>query len=91
MCQCLQQVMHDSDTNIDTGCEDEPSMYIQRPSSARSQDVTHILVKTFRELFTKDIIAPDTVEHLSTSRCSDDEYHHEYVDALMKVCYQSSC
>lgn len=68
------------------GGDDEPSMHVQRPSSARSQDVTHILVRTFRELFTRDAIAPDVVQYLNTSRCSDDEYHKKYVDALMKVC-----
>jgi hypothetical protein len=71
--------------DIHYGCDDEPAMHIQRPSSARSQDVTHILVRTFRELFTRDTIAPDVVQYLNTSRCSDDEYHKQYVDSLMKV------
>ena len=71
-------------------CDDEPPMYVQRPNSARSQDVTHILVRTFRELFTRDVIAPDVVQYLNTSRCSDDEYHQQYVDALMKVCVTRS-
>jgi hypothetical protein len=71
------------------GFEDEPTMYMQRPSSARSQDVTHILVRTFRELFTRDTIAPDVVQYLNTSRHSDDEYHKNYVEALMKVCILS--
>ena len=66
-------------------CGNEPPMYIERPSSARSQDVTHILVRTFRDLFTRDTIAPDTIQYLNTSRCSDDEYHQQYVDALLKV------
>jgi len=69
----------------DVGTGNEPPMYVERPSSARSQDVTHILVRTFRELFTRDTIAPDTIQYLNTSRCSDDEYHQQYVDALIKV------
>jgi len=68
-----------------TGRNDEPPMYMERPSSARSQDVTHILVRTFRELFTRDTIAPDTIQYLSTSRCSENEYHQQYVDDLLKV------
>lgn len=70
---------------------DEPAMYIERPSSARSQDVTHILVRTFRELFTRDTIAPDTIQYLNTSRCSEDEYHQQYVDALLKVPVAEFC
>jgi len=73
-------------SEVNDGCDDEPAMYVQRPSSARSQDVTHILVRTFRELFTRDTIAPDVVQYLNTSRCSGDESHQKYVDALMKVC-----
>jgi len=69
----------------ETGKNDEPAMYVERPSSARSQDVTHILVRTFRELFTRDTIAPDTIQYLNTSRCSENEYHQQYVDDLLKV------
>jgi len=69
----------------DTWRNDEPPMYMERPSSARSQDVTHVLVRTFRELFTRDTIAPDTIQYLNTSRCSENEYHQQYVDELLKV------
>jgi len=75
--------------NVDSS--NEPPMYIERPSSARSQDVTHILVRTFRELFTRDPIAADTIQYLNTSRCSDDEYHQQYVDALLEVTAAQVC
>jgi len=64
---------------------DEPSMYLQRPSTSKSQDVRHILVKTFRELFTRDAIGPETVKNLKVSKGGDDPYHERYVDALQKV------
>ncbi|XP_060555800.1 deleted in lung and esophageal cancer protein 1-like isoform X2 [Ruditapes philippinarum] len=64
---------------------DEPSMYLQRPSTGKSQDVRHILVRTFRELFTRDAIAPDTVKNLSVSKGGADPYHERYVEALQKV------
>ncbi|KAL4222937.1 Deleted in lung and esophageal cancer protein 1 [Mactra antiquata] len=64
---------------------DEPSMYLQRPSTGKSQDVRHILVGTFRELFTRDAIGPDTVRNLSVSKGGDDPYHERYVEALQKV------
>ena len=69
----------------ENGRNDEPPMYMERPSSARSQDVTHILVRTFRELFTRDTIAPDTIQYLNTSRCTENEHHQQYVDDLLKV------
>ena len=64
---------------------DEPPMYLQRPSSARSQDITHILARTFRQLFTRDAVGPDTVHYLNKSRGGDDEYHERYVEALRQV------
>ena len=64
---------------------DEPSMFLQRPSTGKSQDVRHILVRTFRETFTRDAIGPDTVKNLSVSKGGDDPYHERYVDALQKV------
>ncbi|XP_053374594.1 deleted in lung and esophageal cancer protein 1-like isoform X2 [Mercenaria mercenaria] len=64
---------------------DEPSMYLQRPSTGKSQDVRHILVRTFRELFTRDAIGPDTVKNLSVSKGGADPYHERYVEALQKV------
>ena len=64
---------------------DEPPMYLQRPSSARSQDVSHVLASTFRQLFTRDAVAPDTVQYLNTSRGGEDDYHEKYVESLQKV------
>ncbi len=66
---------------------DEPPMYLQRPSSARSQDITHVLARTFRQLFTRDAVGPDTVQYLNTSRGGDDEYHEKYVEKLKQVAH----
>ncbi|XP_013414779.1 deleted in lung and esophageal cancer protein 1 [Lingula anatina] len=63
----------------------EPPMYLQRPSSARSQDVTHILAKTFRDFFTRETVRPETIRNLAVSREGGDEYHERYVEALQKV------
>ncbi|KAK3588190.1 hypothetical protein CHS0354_012251 [Potamilus streckersoni] len=64
---------------------EEPSMFLHRPSVEKSQDVRHILAKTFRELFTRDAIGLDTVKNLSVSKGGDDPYHEKYVEALQKV------
>uniref|UniRef100_A0A8W8MX88 Deleted in lung and esophageal cancer protein 1 n=1 Tax=Magallana gigas TaxID=29159 RepID=A0A8W8MX88_MAGGI len=60
-------------------------MFLQRPSTGKSQDVRHILAKTFRQLYTRDTISPDTVKNLSVSKGGDDEYHERYVEMLQKV------
>ena len=66
--------------------DEEPPMLLQRPSSASCQDVSHLLSSTFRHLYLKDAIAPDTVDNLMKSRGGDDEYHEKYVSELQKVC-----
>lgn len=75
------EISCDRATNVQT----ELPMYLPRPGSAKSQDATHILARTFREMFTRDFIAPETIEHLITSRCVDNEYHECYVAALQQV------
>lgn len=64
---------------------EEPPMFLQRPSTGKSQDVRHILAKTFRQLYTRDTISPETVKNLSVSKGGDDEYHERYVEMLQKV------
>ena len=41
---------------------EEPPMFLQRPSTGKSQDVRHILAKTFREIFTRDPVGIDTMK-----------------------------
>ena len=80
-------VMHEDSLPLDgiTSAAMEPPMYLQRPSSARSQDISHILAKTFRQLFTRDTVDGATVKNLDQSKGSLDEYHEIYVAALNKV------
>ena len=66
---------------------EEPPMFLQRPSTGKSQDVRHILAKQFRELFTRDAVGPDTMKNLAVSKGGDDPYHERYVDALQKVSF----
>ena len=63
----------------------EPSMFVQRPSSGRSQDVSHTIVRIFRDLFTKDAVDQETVRNLTTSKSGKSGYHDRYVDKLDKV------
>ena len=64
---------------------EEPPMFLQRPSTGKSQDVRHILARTFREIFTRDPVGIDTMKNLAASKGGDDPYHERYVDALQKV------
>lgn len=65
--------------------EVEPPMHLQRPSSGRSQDVSHLLASVFREVFTRDVIGEDTVKNLAVSKSGDAGYHDKYVEQLRKV------
>ena len=80
-------LIHEDSLPLDgvTSAAAEPPMYLQRPSSARSQDVSHILAKTFRQLFTRDTVDTATVKNLDQSKGSLDEYHEKYVLALNRV------
>ncbi|XP_076461366.1 deleted in lung and esophageal cancer protein 1-like isoform X2 [Babylonia areolata] len=63
----------------------EPAMYLQRPSTGRSQDIRHILARAFRDLYTREAVRPETVKNLQVSKGGDDPYHERYVDRLQKV------
>jgi hypothetical protein len=76
----LYKTMSDS-----MGIEMEPPMHLQRPSPARSQDVSHILASVFREVFTRDVVGEQTVKHLATSRSGEEGYHDKYVRQLQQV------
>ncbi|XP_078378630.1 deleted in lung and esophageal cancer protein 1-like isoform X2 [Oculina patagonica] len=65
--------------------EVEPPMHLQRPSSGRSQDVSHLLASVFREVFTRDVIGEDTVKNLAVSKSGDAGYHDKYVEQLRKI------
>lgn len=90
---CALYIEHQTSTMLHTSGEmltqssgQEPSMYLERPSSARSQDIRHILTKTFRELFTRDVVDPEKIRSLTVSKDNNDAYHKRYVTALQQVC-----
>lgn len=66
----------------------EPPMFLQRPSSGRSQDVSHILASAFRDL-TRESVGEQTVKNLTISRSGEDRYHEEYVERLANVSFYS--
>ena len=67
------------------GSGSEPSMFVQRPSSGKCQDISHILTRIFRDEYAKDAIDQDTVRNLTTSKSKKSGYHSHYVEKLQKV------
>jgi hypothetical protein len=63
----------------------DPSTNVQRPSSAKIPDVSHILTKTFGDIFTKDILTPETIKNLAVSSGVENTYHKTYVDKLRQA------
>eukprot|EP00794_Sanderia_malayensis_P003460 gene3460-3956_t len=65
--------------------DNEPSMFLQRPSSSRCQDISHVLTRIFRDVYTNDAVHQDTVKYLTTSRSGKSGYHDEYVENLKQI------
>ena len=65
----------------------EPLMLKQRPSSSQSQDSSHILRSTFRDLFSQGGMREDHIENLATTKSGEDAFHDCYVEKLQTVSY----
>lgn len=63
----------------------EQLTYLQRPDSTKYQSIAHVLARTFKDLYSTDTPNANAFQNLSDSRFGDDEYHEEYIEALMKV------
>lgn len=63
----------------------DPSTFIQRPISAKTPDVSHILTSVFGELYTKDVLSTDVIKNLAVSSDVEDQYHKRYVNKLKEV------
>ncbi|RDD40948.1 Deleted in lung and esophageal cancer protein 1 [Trichoplax sp. H2] len=78
-------MFHSTESVKSADIQHEPTMLLQRPSSARRQNVAHILTSMFGEYFVRDTIPQDVVKYLTTSRSGDDPYHDYYVEELSKI------
>ncbi|XP_034024820.1 deleted in lung and esophageal cancer protein 1 [Thalassophryne amazonica] len=56
-----------------------------RPASRKSQDISHVLANTFKDIYTRDIIGKDTVSNLIKTRTGQDSYHDRYVQELQQA------
>ncbi|XP_051267160.1 deleted in lung and esophageal cancer protein 1 [Dicentrarchus labrax] len=63
----------------------DPSVNSHRPASGKSQDISHVLASTFKDLYTKDIIGKDTLSNLIKTKSGRSSYHDRYVEELQQA------
>uniref|UniRef100_A0A8C2MWT3 Deleted in lung and esophageal cancer 1 n=1 Tax=Cricetulus griseus TaxID=10029 RepID=A0A8C2MWT3_CRIGR len=63
----------------------EPQMLRLRPASLRTQDISHLLARVFRNLYTAQVIGEDLSDSLIKARGSEDERHEQFLDQLQQV------
>ncbi|XP_060241055.1 deleted in lung and esophageal cancer protein 1 [Meriones unguiculatus] len=63
----------------------EPQMLRLRPASLRTQDISHLLARVFRNLYTSQVIGEDLSDSLIKARGSDDARQEEFLDQLQQV------
>ncbi|XP_075444055.1 deleted in lung and esophageal cancer protein 1 isoform X2 [Ascaphus truei] len=63
----------------------DPAMFRPRPSSNRTQDISHLLTSLFKNLYTGDVIGKDTRASLIRSRGGDNPYHETFVEELQQI------
>ncbi|XP_073916121.1 deleted in lung and esophageal cancer protein 1 isoform X3 [Castor canadensis] len=63
----------------------EPQLLRLRPSSQRTQDISHLLTRVFRNLYSVEVIGEDLSASLIKARGSEDERHELFVDQLQQI------
>ncbi|XP_026534679.1 deleted in lung and esophageal cancer protein 1 [Notechis scutatus] len=63
----------------------EPSMYRHRPASELTQDISHVLTKVFKSLYTSEVIAANMVDNMIKSRGGKNPHHEYFVEELRKL------
>ncbi|XP_059183037.1 deleted in lung and esophageal cancer protein 1 [Centropristis striata] len=63
----------------------DPSVNSHRPASGKSQDISHVLASTFKDLYTKDIIGKDTLSNLIKTKNGRSSYRDRYVEELQQA------
>ncbi|KAM6977672.1 deleted in lung and esophageal cancer protein 1 [Aplochiton taeniatus] len=56
-----------------------------RPTSEKSQDISHVLANIFKDIYTREIIGNDTVFNLTKTKRGGMNYHDKYVEELQQV------
>ncbi|XP_031199862.1 deleted in lung and esophageal cancer protein 1 isoform X2 [Mastomys coucha] len=63
----------------------EPQTLRLRPASLRTQDISHLLARVFRNLYTAQVIGDDLCDSLIKARGSEDARHEEFLNQLQQA------
>ncbi|KAM5157372.1 deleted in lung and esophageal cancer protein 1 [Mantella aurantiaca] len=63
----------------------DPAMFRPRPSSKRTQDISHLLTSLFKNVYTGEIIGKDTGDNLIRSKGGDNPHHQKFVEELQQI------
>ncbi|KAM3860691.1 deleted in lung and esophageal cancer protein 1 [Diretmus argenteus] len=63
----------------------DPPMNSIRPTSERSQDISHVLASIFKDLYTTKTTGKDTLSHLTKTRSGRGDYHRRYVEERQQI------
>lgn len=79
-------MMPDESEIVDIAKQDsDPSINRHRPTSEKSQDISHVLANIFKDIYTREIIGNDTVSNLTQTKRGGKNYHDKYVEELQQV------
>ncbi|CAJ0920503.1 unnamed protein product [Ranitomeya imitator] len=63
----------------------DPAMYRPKPSSEKTQDISHLLTSLFKNEYTGEVIGKDTGANLIRSKGGDNPYHQKFVEELKQI------
>ncbi|XP_066207458.1 deleted in lung and esophageal cancer protein 1 [Saccopteryx leptura] len=63
----------------------EPQLLRLRPTSLRTQDISHLLTRVFRNFYTAEVIGDELSTNFIKARGSEDAHHEEFVDKLQQI------
>ncbi|KAM3927972.1 deleted in lung and esophageal cancer protein 1 [Leptodactylus fuscus] len=63
----------------------DPAMYRPKPSSEKTQDISHLLTSLFKNIYTGEVIGKDTGANLIRSKGGDNPYHQKFVEDLQQI------
>uniref|UniRef100_A0A8C9PGJ8 DLEC1 cilia and flagella associated protein n=1 Tax=Spermophilus dauricus TaxID=99837 RepID=A0A8C9PGJ8_SPEDA len=63
----------------------EPQLLRLRPSSLRTQDISHLLTSVFRNLYSAEVIGEEASASLIKARGSNNARHEQFVDQLQQI------
>nr|KAF6420247.1 DLEC1 cilia and flagella associated protein [Molossus molossus] len=63
----------------------EPQLLRLRPTSLRTQEISHLLTGVFRNLYTNEVFGDEVSTNLIKARGSEDAVHEEFVDELQQI------